>query len=304
MEVRKTKTDPICGTLIGRHRIIRFLGKGGLGSVYLAENRTNSAIEALKILSLNPENASMASSFEREIAVCTMLDHRNIVRLKDSGKSHGISYFTMEFCNGGTLASYVKKHGPLQVDKAIKILLQILDGLEYAHEVHIPQIRLNDGSTKEGSGIVHRDMKPENILIHGIGSEELFKISDFGLAKAYRFAGIAGDTQTGSIGGSLDFMCRQQILNYKYVKPEVDIWGTAAILYYMLTGMPPRKPGNPKNPINSILSNKNIAIRNVKPEISELLASVIDRALDDSGSLQYKDASSLRKDLKNATLNP
>ncbi len=305
----------MCGSRLGPYRIVSLLGKGGIGTVYLVKNEENSSLEALKILLPEfTESHGMNERFEREIENCSILKHPKIVRLNGHGKAQDISYYTMEYCNGGSLKDLLRREkGGLNPADACGIIIQVLDGLEYAHNVEVPHMKLADGSWGKGNGIIHRDIKPENILlqeketmsalIRGTGDElgrgkvYIAKISDFGLAKPYRSAGLSGNTRTGSVGGSLSFISRQQLLNYKYSKPEVDIWSAAAVLYFLLTGKAPRRVEGEKNPLNAILKNDTIPVREVNSSVPEGLAGVIDRALDDSESLFYRKASDLKKDV-------
>ncbi len=291
----------ICGSRMGPYRIVSLLGKGGIGTVYLAKNETNSSLEALKILLPEfTESSEMHERFEREIENCAILKHPNIVKLNDYGKSQGISYYAMEYCNGGSLKDLLRREvGGIPPTDACRIIMQVLDGLEYAHNVEVPHMKIADGSWGKGNGLIHRDIKPENILLQEEGQKKDYtaKISDFGLAKSYRSAGLSGNTQTGSVGGSLSFISRQQLLNYKYSKPEVDVWSAAAVLYFLLTGKTPRKVEGEKNPFNAVLKNNTVPIREVNPSVPGGLAAVIDRALDDSSSLYYRKASEVKKDI-------
>ena len=290
------------GSRLGPYKIVSLLGKGGIGTVYLAKNENNSSLDALKILLPEfTESPEMHERFEREIENCAILNHPNIVKLNDYGKSQGISYYAMEYCNGGSLKDLLRREGGvIPAAYACRIIMQVLDGLEYAHNVEVPHMKIADGSWGRGNGLIHRDIKPENILLQEKGQEKdyIAKISDFGLAKSYRSAGLSGNTQTGSVGGSLSFISRQQLLNYKYSKPEVDVWSTAAVLYFLLTGKAPRKVEGEKNPFNAVLKNNTVPIREVNPSVPGGLASVIDRALDDSSSLFYRKASELKKDIR------
>jgi serine/threonine protein kinase len=308
----------MCGSRLGHYKIVSLLGKGGIGTVYLAKNEKTSSIEAIKILlpEFN-ESSEMHERFEREIENCAILKHPNIVKLNDYGKSQEISYYAMEYCNGGSLKDLLRREeAVLDSARACGIIVQVLDGLEYAHNVEVPHMKLPDGLWGKGNGLIHRDIKPENILLQEKETEAtsvknsgiqfrrekgyIAKISDFGLAKSYRSAGLSGNTQTGSVGGSLSFISRQQLLNYKYSKPEVDVWSAAAVLYFLLTGKTPRKVEGEKNPFNAVLKNNTVPIRKVNPSVPEGLAKIIDRALDDSSSLFYKKASELRKDIVEA----
>ena len=329
--MKATKSDlDMSGTRLGKHTIIKLIGKGGIGSVYLARNETTRDLEALKILLPDMTASHRAvERFKREITNSQALQHQNIVKRLDYGNLQDIWYYTMEYCKGGSLENLVLSDGIKSVSMACDIILKVLDGLEYAHNAELPEIKMNDGSFSKGVGLIHRDIKPENILIlnkvsecrrigvsankkNATGSSKLeintddrrlttddliIKISDFGLAKNYAMAGRTGYTQTGSVGGSLAFISRQQLINYKYSKPEVDVWSTAAVLYFLLTAQPPRDCESEKNPFNAILKNNPIPIRSIEPSVPEKLALIIDKALDDSSSLYYKKAKDLSCDI-------
>ena len=141
----------------------------------------------------------------------------------------------MEYCNGGSITNLMQRQGgKLSIDEAIPIILQVLDGLEYAHNAAIPNVRLANGTFGKGRGLVHRDIKPENIFLINAGNQRIVKIGDYGLGKAFDVAGLSGQTMTGDKAGSPYFMPRQQVIDFKYAKPEVDVWATAACLYNML----------------------------------------------------------------------
>src|SRR5205807_1423892 len=106
------------------------------------------------------------------------------------------------------------------VRTATDIVLQVLNGLEFAHQTDVP-VRLADGSHSNAHGVVHRDLKPSNILLSEEGNERITKVADFGLSKAFEMAGLTRLTRTGDVGGTLPFMPRHQFINYRYAKPEV-----------------------------------------------------------------------------------
>jgi serine/threonine protein kinase len=128
-----------------------------------------------------------------------------------------------------------RSDGGLAVEQAVELTLQVLRGLAYAHEAPVP-VRLADGTVAVHRGLVHRDLKPQNLLLTGAPDAVTLKIADFGLAKAFDSAGLSGHTLTGAMGGSLAFMPRGQVIDFKYAQPEVDLWAVTACLYWMLTG--------------------------------------------------------------------
>lgn len=127
--------------------------------------------------------------------------------------------------------------------------------MTYAHNAEIPAVKLADGSYGKGRGLVHHDLKPGNIFLTNVAGKRIAKIGDYGLSKAFDQAGLSGQTMSGDCMGTPCFTPRQQILNFKYARPEVDVWAAAASLYYMLTGEFPRNFANNQNPLELLQNN-------------------------------------------------
>lgn len=283
--------------IVKGYRAIKQIGRGGMGAVYLAENTENLERVALKILL--PEIACMEQcreDFIREANNLRELRHPNIVTLKECDYNSGSLYLALEYCSEGNLREFLKKTGQtLALPLALDLACQILDGLEYAHNVRLKQTSFLDAQTYIVNGLVHRDIKPANIFLTRQDGVLTAKISDFGLAKAFDMAGISGCTQTGDFSGTLGFIPKQQFLNYKYVKPEVDVWSAAATLYYMLTGRSPRTFSSNSLEVMHIFNQPPVPIREYNPFVSENLAQIIDHALDDrSEQLHFKSAAQLK----------
>ena len=272
-------------------KLIELLGKGGFGEVYLAKNNASGKLIALKvILPAIAANENAVKRFLRETENTKALQHPNVVQIMDYDFFEGIFFFTMEYCSGGTVYDLMQQQGgKLAVDVAVPITLQILNGLEYSHNAEIPYVKLSDGGFGKGKGLVHRDLKPSNIFLTYDEGKLIAKIGDYGLAKAFDLAGLSGQTLTGAKAGTPVFMPRQQLLNFKYVQPEVDIWATAACLYNMLTGTYPRNfTGN--DPFLAVLQNDPVPIRQRDATIPQKLAEAIDLALVDKPEIYFKNA--------------
>ena len=237
--------------------------------------------------------------FFREIDNIKVLNHPNIVKFKGRGYSSNIFFFTMEYCDRGTVLDLMQRKGkPLTVDEAIPIIFDVLDALDYAHNAKIPYVKLQDGSYGEGKGIVHRDIKPKNILLKTVNNQTVAKLSDFGLAKAFDQAGFSGVTMTGvNVEGSFNFMSKGQFINFKYPKPEMDVWSTVATLYYMLTGRYP-KDFNGRDPMLTVLQTKALPIHEYNQNIPHKLANLIDFALIDDPQIHFKNAIAFKNALK------
>ena len=279
------------------YQIIKKIGGGGQGEVYLAKHEKSGEQVAIKVmLPQCAVNATAKASFLREMENTKALAHRNVVKLRESEASRGIFFMTLEYCDGGSVDNLMlRRGGVIAVDEAVGILLQALDGLEYAHQAVIPNVVLKDGTIGSGKGLVHRDIKPHNLFLSGTGEAMVVKVGDYGLAKAFDKAGLSGHTMSGAVAGTLQFMPRQQVVTFRYSKPEVDVWGMAASLYYMLTGATPRNFPKGEDPFRVVLDTKPVPIGDRKRSIPAPLAKVIDQALVDKPEIYFKTAADLKR---------
>lgn len=283
------------------YQIIKELGHGGMGAVYLARHDKTGRQVALKIMlpkvAVEEWNREM---FEREVENTKALKHRNVVQLYDHGCSNGTFFFTLEFCDGGSVDQLMaNRGGRLPLREAGPIILQALDGLVYAHGMEVA-VKMKDGRVEQRCGIVHRDLKPQNLFLVGNVNSRVAKIGDFGLAKAFDSAGLSGHTRTGSVAGTPVFMPRQQVINFKYAKPEVDVWATAATMYHILTGAFPRDFPLGKDPWRAVLTMDPVPIRQRDPSIPAKVAEVLDQALMDRKGLHFKTAADFQGALMEA----
>ncbi len=266
------------------YEIEKKLGQGGMGVVYLAHRKKDKCRVALKVLlSKVAVDERSREIFNREMDVAAGLRHPNIAEFIDRGSAGSAFYFIMEFCDGGSIDQLMVRHGgKLPLRTAAPIMLQTLDGLAFAH----------------AKNIVHRDLKPQNILLSQAGSDQIAKISDFGLAKNFQKAGLSGMTMTGSTAGTPVFMPREQVTNFKYIKPVSDVWSIGATFYTILTGKLPRDFLQGKDPMEIVLHGSLIPIRKQDPSIPEKVAEVIDRALTNDIKDRYQTASEMKKALE------
>jgi hypothetical protein len=298
LQKERIKQGPAVLPKIEGYEVGRKLGQGAMGAVYEAYRKTDREHVAVKILlSRIAVNERARKTFDREIYILRQLKHKNIVSYIDDGSSGEVFYFIQEFCEGGSLDKLILQHGrkvPLNI--AGPIMLQVLEGLAYAHQAEIEVIK-SDGSKIKGKGIVHRDLKPQNILLAGTANNWKLKIADYGLAKCFDTAGLSSHTLTGpgQTGGTPPFMPKEQVTNYKYVKPVSDVWSIAATFYNMLTGAFPRdfRPG--QDPIAMVLNGIIIPIRKRDASIPVKLAEVIDKALAVDVKDRYQDAGEMLK---------
>jgi eukaryotic-like serine/threonine-protein kinase len=290
-----------CSALSG-YRLDRELGQGGMGAVYLIRD-SSSAPVALKImLHTAGANEKARARFVREISLTEQLRHDNVVRVLLSGECERVLYYTMEFCAGGSVENLrVGRGGHFGLAEAGGIILQVLDGLNFAHQKPIEGVELADRSLGTGLGVVHRDLKPANIFLPGLDANRPAKIADFGLSKALKKSGLTAFTPAVAWGGTPEFQPRQQVGGFREAGAEVDVWAAAASLYNMLTGEFPRNFSSSKDRFLTVMQSRPVPIRERTPTVPGPIAALLDRALDDSGEkLYFESAAEFRGELQAA----
>jgi len=268
----QVEAEEEAGRTVGPYAIERLLGKGGMGAVYLARRQGDGAPVALKVmLPKMVVDEAAQEIFIREIEVTRALRHPNVVGLLDFGRHEGRFYFALEYCPGGSVeALRVRLGGRVPLPSTLRIAVDALEGLAAAHE----------------AGFVHRDLKPDNVLL---GEDGAARLADFGLAKSFQQAGLSGLTATGAVGGTFPFMAREQLTSYREARPTTDVWSIAATFYFLLTGQYARDFGA-RDPIAVILRGGIVPLRQRDPSLPEDLAAVIDRALDDEPARRFPTA--------------
>jgi hypothetical protein len=263
------------------------LGSGGSGVVYLATHQKSGQPVAIKVLLAKVVVSEKSrNDFLREIEVTKKLRHPNVITLLDHDAVGSTFYFVMEYCRRGSLGELVwQRGGKLSPSEAAPIMLDTLEGLAYCH----------------GQDLVHRDLKPDNVLLaEGPADRLIAKISDLGLAKNFATAGLSGMTVTGHFAGTYEFMPREQLTRFKFMSPVSDIWSIGATFYHALTGRFPHDFPPGKDPAKVVLEADVVPIRKRDPSISKELAAVIDRALATQPEARYPDAREMRKALARA----
>jgi serine/threonine protein kinase len=273
MSFRESEEGPARrGMAIGPYIVERLLGKGGMGAVYLAHARDGTPVALKVLLPREVADAAMEELFLREIEVTRSLRHPNIVSLLDFGRHMGRVYFALEYCPRGSAEDMRLKHGGrLSLPVVLRMAFGVVEGLAVAH----------------GKGFVHRDLKPDNLLLAADGTA---RIADFGLAKSFQQSGLSGMTATGTVAGTFHFMPREQLTAYREVRPVSDVWSLAASLYFLLTGEYPRDFGAAPDPLAVVLRGGTIPIRLRDPSLPDEFAQVIDHALADSVEERFGDA--------------
>lgn len=277
------------------------LWKGGIGGVALVRKQDPGVLAAMKFLlpALAMDDQSRKLFF-RELTNMQALRHPNIVELLGAGSDGDALFLLMEYCDRGSVADLMQQSGgKLPLDKAAGIIFQILDGLEHAHNAEIPNVRLGNGTYGVGRGLVHRDIKPQNMLLRTRDGSVVAKLADYGLAKAFNLAGQSDMTKAGRFGGTVQFMPRQQVKNYLHAKPEVDVWAVAASLYCMITGYIPRDFSIAVDALTTILRSAPVPVRSRGISVPQSVADLLDQALDDrQRALAFQNVAQFRDALR------
>lgn len=266
------------------YRLLRELGRGSMGIVYLASRNTDGTLVAVKtIIPAIDANPAEVKRFLREANILRDLDHPNIVRFLQVNASGGQLWFAMTYVAGTDAAQLLKKQGPLDVPRAVSLVYQLLQALEYAH----------------ARGFVHRDIKPANLLVTQRDGTEVALLTDFGLARIYQASQLSGLTMTGALGGTPFFMPPEQITDYRNTRPAADQYAAGMTLYNLLTNHcgfdMPRKS---QQWVQMVLEDEPVPIRKRRPDLSEELSAVVHRALDKDQARRFSDVRAMRWALK------
>jgi eukaryotic-like serine/threonine-protein kinase len=251
----------------GRYRVISRLGSGGMADVYAAEDTQLGRKVALKLLYRRfAEDAEFVERFRREASSAAGLQHPNIVQVFDRGEWDGTYYIAMECLEGRNLKQVVRDHGPLEPALAVDLVLQILKAARFAHR----------------RGIVHRDIKPHNVIVDDEGRA---KVTDFGIARA----GASDMTETGSIMGTAQYLSPEQAQGQP-VDARADLYSIGIVLYELLTGAPPFDAESPVTIALKQVTEDPVPPMQLNPAVSPALDAVVLRALRKQPPERYEDA--------------
>jgi serine/threonine protein kinase/beta-lactam-binding protein with PASTA domain len=258
----------------GRYRVLGRLGVGGMATVYLAEDSSLGRKVALKVMAERyAEDGEFVERFRREAQAAARLNHPNIIAVYDRGEADGRPYIAMEYLQGRTLKQVIQKEGQLPPERAIAIAMQVLAGLRYAHE----------------HGVVHRDVKPHNVLV---GDDGRIKVTDFGIAHA----GDPQMTEVGSIVGTAQYLSPEQARG-RTVGPQTDIYSLGVVLYEMLAGRVPFEGDSSVAIAMQHVSDPPPPLQALAPQVPDSLALVVAHAMLKEPSQRYGSADEFGADL-------
>lgn len=264
--------------IAGRYEFVKYLGGGGMSNVYLAKDKILNRDVAVKVINIPPyEKEKAVERFEREVQNTTILSHSNVVNVLDVEEDDNCYYLVMEYIEGPTLKEYLCKEGKLSADEAVEMTLQILKGIAHAHHHRI----------------IHRDIKPQNILMTKNGT---LKILDFGIARALSETAL---TETNHVMGSVQYLSPEQAKGQS-TDESSDIYSIGIVLYELLTGHPPFNGETPVSVAIKHIQEELPSIRKERPSIPQSIENVIMKATRKEKSQRYRDTNEMYYDLLTA----
>jgi serine/threonine protein kinase len=277
-QARKVLAGATRGFFLGDYKILRPLGEGGMGKVYLGLGIKSGMRVAIKVLpprkALEEENA--LRRFRREMELSQRLHHPNIARTVEVGEAHGAHFMVMEYIPGDSLYNIVRQGGPLRVPDATRYFLKVLEGLEAAHN----------------GGLVHRDIKPSNLMITPQGDA---KILDLGLARA--MTEESSITRHNVVFGTLDYASPEQLSDATRADQRSDLYSVGCSLYFTLAGRPPFEGGDVVNKIFKQRMEDPEPLERVARGVPATFAAIVRKLMAKEPDHRYQSAAELRHDL-------
>jgi eukaryotic-like serine/threonine-protein kinase len=279
-QARKVLGGATKGFFLGDYRILRALGEGGMGKVYLAANQRDGTRVAIKVLppSKAADGGQALLRFRREMELSRRAKHPNLARTIDVGHAGGVHFMVLEYVPGESLYQLVKHHrgGPLRVPDAARYFLKVLDGLEAAHQ----------------AGLIHRDIKPSNLMVTPEGDA---RILDLGLARAENEASPL--TRPNSVIGTLDYASPEQLGNASLADRRSDLYSLGCTIYFALAGRAPFEGGDVVNKIFKQRMDDPEPLEKVARGVPSSFAAIVRKLMAKDPADRYQDCSQLRGDL-------
>ncbi|MGP4040346.1 Stk1 family PASTA domain-containing Ser/Thr kinase [Gracilibacillus sp. D59] len=261
-----------------RYEIIKLIGGGGMANVYLGNDTILERQVAIKVLRLEYANdEEFITRFHREAQAATSLSHPNIVNIYDVGEENQIYYMVMEYVDGMTLKQYIQLHAPIEVEEVIEIMTQITSAISHAHE----------------NGLIHRDIKPQNILIDPYGQ---IKVTDFGIAIALSATAL---TQTNSMLGSVHYLSPEQARGGK-ANRKSDIYSIGIVLFELLTGQLPFSGQSAVSIALKHLQSETPSVKEFNPRVPQSVENIVLKSTAKDPFHRYQEVYEMEVDLTNA----
>lgn len=270
------------GLLLGHYEILSQIGKGGMGSVYLARDKRNGSLLAVKVLPPKRAQSSerLLARFRREMIICQRVAHPHLTRTYSVGVHSGVYYIAMEHIPGKNLHKLVRERGPLAVARAARLFAEVAEGLDHAH----------------AQGLIHRDLKPSNIIVT---PADHAKVLDLGLAL---IQGEAPEDRTivggqGYVVGTLDYLAPEQAEDAVKVDHRADIYSLGCSLYFSLTGKPPFPGGNALQKILRHRCDPPTPIERLSPHVPPEFIKLVNCMMEKDKTKRFQSASEVRRAL-------
>jgi tetratricopeptide (TPR) repeat protein/predicted Ser/Thr protein kinase len=262
--------------LAGRYEILQALGEGGMGTVYKARDRELDRLVALKVIRPDlARNPAIIQRFKQELILARQVTHRNVVRIFDLGEADGVKFITMEFIEGKDLRSLLLEHKKFSPEEAAEIIRQVCLALDTAHT----------------EGVIHRDLKPQNIMRDAQGR---IVVMDFGLARSLESDGM---TQTGALIGTMEYMSPEQGLGQE-LDQRSDLFTLGLIFYELLSGQVPYKADSALASLLKRTQERAVPVSSLDNQVPRVLSEIVSKCLERDAKLRYATARELLSDLE------
>jgi len=273
------------GTVLGRYRVVRTIGAGGMGAVYEAVHTGLNKRVAIKVLHPTvARDAGIRARFVQEGEIAARIRHPHVVDVHDVATDGGFSYLVMDYLEGEDLSALIKREGPLDPPRIAELLLPVFDAIQAAHDV----------------GVVHRDLKPANVFLARSHGDISPQVLDFGISKIIQDQTIGGDglTKTGMVMGTPNYMSPEQVMGTKDLDGRADVYALGAIMYECVTGKRAFDGMSMVETLIKIASGKLDPPRKIRPSISEAFEKVVLLAMHPDRDTRFASA----RDLSRAVL--
>src|SRR5215212_6089172 len=264
------------------YSIDRELGKGGMATVYLAQDLKHDRVVALKVLHPDLAASLGPDRFLREIKLAARLNHPHILPLFDSGSADGMLYYVMPYVEGESLRERIDRENKIPIDEAIRLTQGIASALDYAHR----------------QGIVHRDVKPENVMLY----ENMPMVMDFGIAKAVSAAGSETLTQTGMMVGTPAYVSPEQAAGEINLDAKSDQYSLACMLYEMISGERPFSGNTPQSIMAKRFTETPTSLQELRSSVPESVRKAVARAMSTDASGRYSTTAQFGQALASGSL--